>query len=186
MFIVTSRQDVLANCIDVQHLRSSQEEAETRIILHSLDAVRRGATELYIQSPDTDVFVLAICRYNELCKDTYSITGVGNRKRQISLAPTVHVLGVTKTADLIGFHSFTGADQTSRFAGKGKLTCWQALSRCPAEVVSAFAALGTSDELTTDTERAIETFVCQLYEPGTTMVNVSDLRWRLFTKKQQY
>lgn len=37
VFIVTSRQDVLSNCMDVQHLYSSQEEADTRIILHSLD-----------------------------------------------------------------------------------------------------------------------------------------------------
>jgi len=60
VFIVTSRQDVLSNSMDAQHLCSSQEEAGTRLILYSLDAVRRGATELYIQSPDTDVFVLAI------------------------------------------------------------------------------------------------------------------------------
>jgi len=52
------------------------------------------------------------------------------------------------------------------------------------EVVSAFAALGTSEKLEVDTERAIETFVCQLYEPGSTVVDVGDLRWKLFTKKQ--
>ena len=186
VLIVTSRQDALSNGIDVQHLimSSSQEEADTKIILHSLNAVRRGATELYIQSPDTDVFILAISHYQQLCKDTYFITGVGNKKRQIPLAPIVHALGVVKTAALPGFHAFTGADQTGRFAGKGKLKCWQALNRCRVEVVSAFAALGTSDEPTTETESAIEEFVCNLYEPDTTMVNVGDLRWRLFTKKQ--
>ncbi len=93
-------------------------------------------------------------------------------------------LGVTKAAALPGFHAFTGADQTGRFAGKGKLTCWQALNKCPAEVVFAFADLGTSDELASDTESAIEAFVCQLYEPGTTVKDVGDLRWRLFTKRQ--
>jgi len=39
-------------------------------------------------------------------------------------------------------------------------------------------------KLKVDTERAIETFVCQLYEPGSTVVDVGDLRWKLFTKKQ--
>ena len=57
VFIVTSRQDVHSNCMDVQYLHSSQQEADTRIIL---DSVRRGSTKLYIDSPDTDVFVLAI------------------------------------------------------------------------------------------------------------------------------
>jgi len=184
VFIVTSRQEVLSNSMDVQHLCSSQEEADTRLILHSLDAVRRGATELYIQSPDTDVFVLAIHRYHQLCRNTYFVTGVGNKKRVISLGPIVNALGDAKAEAFPGFHAFSGADVTGRFAGKGKLTCWQALSRCSMEVVSAFAALGTSEKLEVDTERAIETFVCQLYEPGSTVVDVGDLRWKLFTKKQ--
>jgi len=51
-------------------------------------------------------------------------------------------------------------------------------------VVSAFVILGTSEELKPDTESAIEAFVCQLYEPGTTAVDVDELRWKLFTKKQ--
>ena len=89
-----------------------------------------------------------------------------------------------KRLNLSGFYAFAGADVTGRFAGKGKLMCWQALSRCSVEVISAFAALGTSEELGVDTKRAIETFVCQLYEPGTTVVDVGDLRWKLFTKKQ--
>ena len=52
------------------------------------------------------------------------------------------------------------------------------------EITLAFAALGTSEEMRVDTERAIETFVCQLYEPGTTVLDVGELRWKLFTKKQ--
>jgi len=44
------------------------------------------------------------------------------------------------------------------------------------EVVSAFAVLETSQVLGVDNERAIEAFVCQLYEPGTATVHVGDLR----------
>ena len=50
--------------------------------------------------------------------------------------------------------------------------------------MSAFAALGTSEEINANTESAIEAFVCQLYESGTTVVDVGDLRWKLFTNKQ--
>jgi len=82
LFIVTSRQEVLWNSIDVQHLCSFQQEADARLILHRLDAARRGAKELYIQSPDTDVFVLAIYRYHQLCKNTYFVTGGGTRKEK--------------------------------------------------------------------------------------------------------
>jgi len=149
---------------------------------HSLDAARRGATKLYIQSPDTDVFVLAIHRYHQLCRNTYFVTGLGNKKRVIALGPVVNALGAAKAEALPGFHAFSGSDVTGRFAGKGKLSCWQALNRCSIEVISAFAALGTCKELGVDTERAIETFVCHVYEPGTTVVDVGDLRWKLFSK----
>jgi len=44
---------------DVTHLRSNQEEADTKIILHAFDAASRGTTEITIHSPDTDVFVLS-------------------------------------------------------------------------------------------------------------------------------
>ena len=96
----------------------------------------------------------------------------------------MQALGETRTSALPGFHAFTGADQTGHFAVKGKLTCWQALNRCPVEVVSAFATLGTTEKLSSDTEKKIEAFVCQLYEPSTNLVDVGELRWRLFTKKQ--
>ena len=80
VFIVTSRQEVLSNSMDVAHLCSSQ-EADTKIILYCLDAVRRGATELYIQSPDTDIFILAIHPYHQLCRTTYFVTGVNKKLR---------------------------------------------------------------------------------------------------------
>src|SRR6218665_1327603 len=42
VFIATSRQEAFLNCMDVKHLCGSQEEAGTRLILHSLDSVRKG------------------------------------------------------------------------------------------------------------------------------------------------
>lgn len=183
-FVVTSRQEVFSNSIEVEHLHSSQEEADTRLILHSLDATRRGATELHIHSPDTDVFVLAIHWYHQLCKNTYFVTGVGNKKRAIPLGPVAHALGPEKAAALPAFHAFSGADTTGRFAGKGKLTCWQALTRCSIEVTHAFSAMGTSEELEDEHLRAIEAYVCQLYDPRTTLDDVGELRWKLFTNKQ--
>jgi len=108
----------------------------------------------------------------------------GNKRRLIPLGPIVHALGAAKAAALPGFHALSGTDVTGRFAGKGKLNCWKALSRCSEEVVSAFAALGTSEELSANTVSAIEAFVCQLYESGTTVVDVGDIRWKIFTNKQ--
>ena len=41
----------------VSDLNSSQEEADTKIILHACDATNKGSTEVFIHSPDTDVFL---------------------------------------------------------------------------------------------------------------------------------
>ncbi|CAH3164811.1 unnamed protein product, partial [Porites lobata] len=66
---------------DVRHLRSTQEEADTKIILHALDASVQGATQLSIYSPDTDVLVLALRRYPDLCSHSCFVTGTGSSRR---------------------------------------------------------------------------------------------------------
>src|SRR6218665_3053986 len=48
--LAISRQEAFLNCMNVTHLCSSQEEVDTRLFLHSLDSVRKGPTELYIQA----------------------------------------------------------------------------------------------------------------------------------------
>ena len=74
---------------DVTHLQSSQEEADTKIILHATDATSDGATEIRIYSPDTDVLVLALRRYPELCSKVSFVTGKGRNHRAIMLEPIV-------------------------------------------------------------------------------------------------
>ena len=74
---------------DVTYLRRSQEEADTKIILHAVDAASRGATEITIHSPDTDVFVLSLRRYPQLYSDVRFATGTGQRHRVINLKHVV-------------------------------------------------------------------------------------------------
>ena len=52
------------------YLQSNHEEADTKIILHAVDATSRGVTDLRIHSLDRDVLVLALRRYSSLCRDT--------------------------------------------------------------------------------------------------------------------
>ena len=63
----------------------SQEEADTKIILHALDASAQGATQLSIYSPDTDVLVLALRWYPDLCSNSCFVTGTGSSRRVINL-----------------------------------------------------------------------------------------------------
>jgi len=53
---------------DVTHLQSSQEEADTKMLLHALDATADGASEIHIYFPDMDVVVPSLRRYPDLCE----------------------------------------------------------------------------------------------------------------------
>ena len=55
---------------NVNHLQSDHEEADTKTLLHALDATANAATEIYIHSPDTNVLVLPLRRDMELCVKT--------------------------------------------------------------------------------------------------------------------
>ena len=102
----------------ITHIKSSQEEADTKIILHALDAATHGATEINIHSPDTDVLVLALRRYPELCNDVNFSTGTGLRHRVTKLKSAVQALGNLMVAALPDLHAFSGADITGSFGGK--------------------------------------------------------------------
>lgn len=48
---------------DVTYLRSSQEKADTKMMLHAVDTASNGATQINFYSPDTNVFILSLGRY---------------------------------------------------------------------------------------------------------------------------
>ena len=68
---------------DMSYLKSDQDEADTKIVLHALDATANGATETRIHSSDTDVFILALRRYPDLCQNTVFVTEKGDTYRTI-------------------------------------------------------------------------------------------------------
>ena len=77
---------------DMSYLTVHHEKADTQLLLHAVDATASGATSIDIISPDTDVFVLALRRYPDLCEDTTFVTGKGQRYRRIPLGPIVRSL----------------------------------------------------------------------------------------------
>ena len=107
---------------DMGHLRSNQEEAETKILLHAVVATSRGASGISIHSPDTDVLVLAVRWYPLLCPSTTFVTGTGQKRRSMPLKPIYDALGPMKAAVLPEFHPISGCDNTGSFSGKGKVT----------------------------------------------------------------
>ena len=77
------------------------------MILHALDVTANGATQLQTHFPDTDVFVLALRRYLDLCEKTLFVTGRGQHHHIIELKPTVETLGPEKIAALPASHALS-------------------------------------------------------------------------------
>ena len=107
----------------MSHLPSDQEEADTKLILHAIDATNNGATDLQIHSPDTDVLVPALRWYPQLCENTVFVTGAGQRDGMIPLKPIYDSLREERATVLPGFHAMSGADNTGSFYGNGKPIC---------------------------------------------------------------
>ena len=141
---------------DVAYLESSQEEADTKLLLHAIAATTSGAT-----------------RFPELSQNTSFVTGRGQRHHNSATSAT-----------LPGFHAWSGADLTRSFACKGKLGCWKAFLEADEDSVTALENLGTTVQPTSSTIAAIEKLVCQLYQPKTHISRVKYMRWFLFLKKQ--
>ena len=161
--VVAWSNKVAATHRNVTHLASSQEEADTKMLLHARDAKSNGATRLEIHSPDTDVLILCIRRYPLLCHDTKFVTP----HKSISIGQTYEHLGANKAAALPAFHAVTGSDVTGHFAGKGKATCWKAFDTLDESALSSLAMLGTTLVPLDHTIAAIEKLVCNMYLANT-------------------
>ena len=117
---------------------------------------------LYVFSPDTDVFLLLLNKYPQLCPNTAFITGRGQTRRQIPLRDIHEQLGEEKADGLLGFHAFTGADISGRFAGKTKKRCFNTFMTVSPDELRAFGSLGTVVDLPSpETLGALERFVCR-------------------------
>ena len=179
MQLVALSDNVQSTHRDGSLLASSQEEADTKMILHARDAQVNGATRLEIHSPDTDVLILCIRRFPLLCEDTTFVTP----HKSLAIGQIYDDLGAKRAAALPAFHAVTGTDLTGRFAGKGKATCWKSFSTLDDAMLESLAMLGTTEEPPGRNIAAIKKLVCRMYV-GNTDLDIPALRWWLFKKKQ--
>lgn len=84
---------------------------------------------------------------------------------------------VAKAVALQGFHLLSGANQTGRFGGRGKLKLGQALVSFSLRVIFVFTGLGKIDELSQETEMTdLIVFMNQGHPLPTTVNNGGDFR----------
>ena len=167
------------NCISItssgiteeEGLQSSQEEADTKLILHChtiASTLPSSTIILCSHSGDTDVIVLAVALLQEYKGRLVLDNGNGKNRRQVRLSD-IDIDGEIIDS-FIGFHSFTGNDFCSSFFRKGKETCFKTMLRS-AKFQAVFAHLGVAWELTDDLISDLEQFLCNLYKSKLKDVN---------------
>ena len=145
--------------IDARLTDHCHEEADTCIGLHSLDVAKRYPfTDLAVYCCDTDVLLLLLYYFDELCSYTIFCTTY----RDIRLRTLNSHLGPGLCTSLLGFYALTGCDQTDKFAGFTKKMCWKVLVDTYPDVFSAYRSVsqcGKSDKI----KAGLEEFVLNLY-----------------------
>ena len=163
-FLLTSLDGATTDTRPLEDLTSSQEEADTLIILHSIYADRTGTedADIIIHSPDTDVFLLLIAFCHKCTHQLYFDTGVGNKRRMIHIQTLCQKIDKDIQDCILGLHAFTGCDVNSAFVQKGKAKPLNLLLKNP-NFILAFKEMGRSETVSEDLLCQLEKFVCHLY-----------------------
>ena len=166
----------------------SHEEADTRMLLHVVDAVNQGHTKVSIRTVDTDVVVLAVTACEHLnIEELWIAFATGKNFRFLAAHEMAVTLGPNKCRGLSFFHAFTGCDNVSCFGGKGKTTAWETwkASDDVTDITATFGALANFPNHS-DIDKFmdnLERFVVLMYDRTSSQEHVNEARKHLFAKK---
>lgn len=152
---------------DIPELQSTQEEADTRIILHSIAAAKQGAQRLVVCSPDTDVLVLLLHHFPSIgAKEVYFLTGRDGKhtsmKRFIAVHDLFQKMSIEQHNILLPVYCLTGCDTVISFYGHGKRATFKAMQQ-NASKFQELATLGSRHGISTNERASATRFVGSLY-----------------------
>jgi len=155
------------------------------MILHAHNASQDHG-RVVIQSPDTDVAVLATHFFHSLaCEQLWFRTGVKDKLRFIPIHSMVESLGSDTRASLPCFHALTGCDSRSGLYGIREKKAWMTL-RKNVSLHLGIAKLGDELPLPSDISNTCEAFICALYTSAKMPESTADqLRYWMFCQKNQ-
>ena len=160
-------------------MRSSQEEANTCMLLHALHAAESGYKAAIIIADDTDVLVLSLGFSKDIPCPVYKKCGTQNRTRFLDITKLCQSLGESVAGTLIGMHAFTGCDTVSTFAGREKMGTFKQL-KSDRTYQEAFLELGCAWTVSDELFKNLQEITCHIYVPSTHTTDVNLLRYQLF------
>ena len=159
---------------DLSQLRATHEEADTRLVLH---AVHSRFNTVVVSSRDTDVLVLLVSHFPHVkCEHLWMMSGTTKKRRYIPINAVFNNLPRDSATTLLPFHALTGCDTTSYIANHTKRSAWKVFKEHHQLLIN----LGIG-ELTEETIRSSETFVCRIYDVHKTD-SIDAARHILFSK----
>ncbi len=165
----------------VDDLKSNQEEADTRLLLHAKHAAETYSSLVFV-SDDTDVFILCLALSGDINSKLFIRRGTKLLTRLIDITKLAAAVGSDVCTALIGLHPWTGCDTVSALGGQGKLKALKILLTL-STYRDAFMSLGTDWQLPNEVFRVIQDFTCQLYCRNTKTSEVNELRYQLFRSR---
>ena len=161
----------------------TQEEADTRIILHLEDTVTEGFNKISIRTVDTDVVVLAVAAAQRKGNTEIWIACVtGKSFRFLAAHEMARALGPDRRTALPMFHALTRCDTVSFFGGRGKRTTldtWRSYN----DITSIFVSLANTPESVESSVTSLERFVILLYDRTSSLEDINQARKHLFAQK---
>jgi len=139
LLIPTSKDLFITSSSSVIHVGSNadmkeqcnHEEADSRIMVHLMNAIQQGTTSVKIRTGDTDVVVIVCGQYHRIDTVAIWIEFIASGKvTWINIAELCNSLGPMAKA-MPMFHALTGCDVTASFRGKGKLSFANSLKKNP-------------------------------------------------------
>ena len=157
-------------------LQSTQEEADTRFLLHALHAARAGSKAVIAE--DTDGMLLYLSFQKDIHCPMYKKCGTQNRTRFVNISKLTWSLGDSVFDSQIGLHAFTGYDTVSAFASRGKLSPLKLMKR-DITYQETFSHVGQIWVVQQHLFEKVQQFTWRMNVAASSTTEVNDLRYLL-------
>lgn len=154
-------------------LNANHEEADTRIILHALEAIDAGYESIIVKCHDTDVLLLLLHFTRDKLCQVWMMSGTSKLQECFPVHVINETLPPAVVENVLGFHAITCCDTVSSFTGHGKKSCWNVFLQHP-ELLHGVGRDGPLSD--------VEEFVCLLYKSPHSSSGVDRARHDLFQK----
>ena len=130
------------SCVEIEALKSNQEEADTRLFLHPKHAAETYPSIICV-SGDTDVLIICLGLMAYITSKIFIRRGTRSCNRFVDVKKLASAVGHEVCTALIGLHPWSGCDTVRALADQAKLKALKILSKNN-NFTKAISSIGTS------------------------------------------